>query len=675
MHAEELSLSGEAISEKLSSLAERHRAEATVVISQGAVCRAVEVPRDEPEVVNDALGLLAEAELPDLVPAHRRGAGAVPGGATAGMTAGLLVGLPPGCAADGAPAGARVSLTAEPVAACALLAALCEGRAPIGAAVIADRESGTVSAAAFGEHATAARSVFQPGEDQIVFDAGVESILAAACRRTGVDAGERLDVSVGGRRVVVCGPAARSGVAGFAKIAGGMRDGADWIAGFAPAVALGLMAMEGGVARGGLLGMTRDEPRERRSRFERVASALSSSTAVVVTLALLLFAITLLPAVAQYVRMSKAESKVAAYERVIEASEDGDGPSTDQLIAYYELIERERVPMTKLLADIAAALPADSPGEIALVERITLDRGDGFTIEGTTREAGHPERLVSALANAGVFSEITPSRIGSPAEPGAPIEFEVQGAIRERAAWLEARGVRDYAAHPAAEFIYGLITDEQIAAAEQARLDAEREAREAARQAELAAREASQSGEDADAGDGQIGGAVASGTGQTGDGDAPLEDESEGGGVVAGAEGDAGEGTGAVATRRRPSDGSTRRPVRDESAARAVAEGGSEEIKLSDDEERERSRRQVFEGGSRTEQDEAQPDPIPEPLTDEQIAAMDNIEALKARLERNKLIRQADDRDDIDDEVVERLRDESRRLHERARQAKEEKAD
>jgi hypothetical protein len=233
-----------------------------------------------------------------------------------------------------------------------------------------------------------------------------------------------------------------------------------------------------------------------------------------------------------------------------------------------------------------------------------------------------------------VFDEVRVENLRSPTEPGADVEFTVSGEIAR--GFIDARDLRDYATHNAAAFIYGEITDEQIAAAEEAeRL--EREAREAER------RRAER-------------------------GEAPSQTASAEGEEDAAGDGVAGEPGSADGPRRGRRDGSSRRPAANEEIAREMAESG-ESAALADDEEIQRGRRELFEGGSQREREEAQLTPIPEPLTDEQIGELDNIGAMRARIARQKALRE---RDDLDADTRDRLEEEARRLVERAREAREE---
>ena len=386
-------------------------------------------------------------------------------------------------------------------------------------------------------------------------------------------------------------------------------------------------------------GLLRRESKEKGGGLERLVSVVNRRGVAAAMVLFGLVAVLAVPPLASWARAERLEGRVSAYEVALGIGEEGDGLSDEERTRLYAVLDRYRLPMTKVLADIGASLPAEDARTLALADRVTVEAGERFRVEGTAEPAGLVNELQSKLQSSGVFGDVRVESLRSPAEPGARAEFVVSGEVERP--YYEARGLRDYAANDAQAFIYGEVTDASIAAAAREAEEAERRAREAARAEPLGAGD----GEDGGGGEGEGGPAVAEGDG----------------GASVGAEVSGGPRSG------RRSEGS-RRPAVNESIARDMEESG-EGGALASDEEIEEGRRRLFEGGSGAEREAAAPTPVPDELSEADIAAMDNLDAMKARIARQKALRE---REDLDAGVRQRLEDEAARLLDRAREAREE---
>lgn len=644
---------GSGVAARVRELVERRGAERVVRVARSgdAVCRVVEAPQDERRgAMEDAIDLLAEAELPGEVPFWRRGAELLETGATAGMRAALLTAVPedrstfePVLPDD---ASSRETIVAEPLGLAALLTIGSADRPPHAGVFVGNPHVDSIGVAASGLHHTVVRSIRETGEDRASFETAGDAAFEAAMRRAHLSDGAVDDVvrgsTAGGRRMMIT----RSAAEGFAARMEGARAEGEWLASFGVAAAVAERVLTSGVRPGGAYDLRDAEPKRRRSPLVRVAAPLSEPRNAVALAALALVLVSFVPAIAAWARMNALTQRAERYEAelgLVAGSSRGEGPSIDERREFYAVLDETRAPMTKVLADLAASLPAESVEEIALVERLSVELDEGFRLTGRTQDRDLVAAFTRKLDETTVFDGISIERVSSPAQAGAPIEFEVIGRVSRP--FAAARGVRDYASNPAAEFIYGVVTDEEIAAAI--------EAEAALRRAEAAERR--------EAEDAESGATVAD---ESDDGDI------EGDGVrVVDADGDGdanGGGATADARRRSTPAGSSRRPERDESVARSVEESGQEEVRLADDETRAESRRQVFEGGSRAQQEEAAPEPVPDALTDAEIGEMGRIEALRASLDRKRIARE---RSDLDEETKARLEDEAERLRQRAREA------
>ncbi len=616
-----------------------------VAPASATVCRSVQVPSSESggdgdASAEDALSLLAEAQLPEHVAWWRRASGSIGGAASPGMRSGLIAGWLGDRAEPGGAAGAVRGVVAETVALAALVE-IGEGGGS-GAAVSCAASDGGLAAAGYGVDRCVVRSTVDAAARA---EDGASDVAASALRRIH----EKLGTS--GEHTLVCDDGAGgvlavdSGVAhGLVGAVQGASEEPQWLARFAACAAMGAKLAAGDAGWRGLAGMLVDEPRDDRGVLARAASWLDSPVraAVLVLVALVVFAG--VPVLGSYLRMSELESRVESYERALGVDDADSGMTPEQRRRMYALLDRERVPMTKVLADIAAALPAESRRELVLADRVSVEAGERFRLEGTTADGELVTEMLRLLGGSEVFADVRLESQRRPSEPGAPVEFVVSGRIGNP--FIEAFGVRDYSEYDASAFVYGVITDEEIERIEEERRAAERAAREAERLA-------SDEGSDADAEADERGADLA-----TAESDS-AEDSLGPEGVA-----DAGSAASGPRSGRRNGE-STRRPARDE----RIAEELGEDAALADGEEIERGRRELFEGGSRTEQAEAEPEPIPEELTEEQIGELDVIGAMRARLERQRTLRE---RDDLEPDVRRRLEDEAERLRNRAREAREE---
>src|SRR4051812_41249760 len=131
--------------------AERHGTRRVVVVAPGraTVARCAGVPTGPAEEMFAAVSLMAEAQLPESLPAHRRSAAVIPDSERPGLRTALMTGWTQDGEAGFGPAPESLEVTyTTPIAALAAL------RAGTGAALYADPVEGAISMVAGGDEKT-----------------------------------------------------------------------------------------------------------------------------------------------------------------------------------------------------------------------------------------------------------------------------------------------------------------------------------------------------------------------------------------------------------------------------------------------------------------------------------------------------------------------------------------
>jgi len=137
--------------------------------------------------------------------------------------------------------------------------------------------------------------------------------------------------------------------------------------------------------------------------------------------------------------------------RGLEAAREERG-QLESLAAIYAQLDRERLPMTKLLADIASSAPMDPPDSVQLsLVRITPERE--VLVEGA---CGSPDLVATFQRNlnaTGIFQRVTVTRAS--ASQGA-VEFSLLASIAPTPYRMVARTPEtDYIARSSAARLYG----------------------------------------------------------------------------------------------------------------------------------------------------------------------------------------------------------------------------
>lgn len=598
----EVADAGADASDSIEHLIEKHKPEVLIgaLPSGEVVCRVVEVPEGHDEELGSAAELLAEAELPPSIPSYRKVGGVVPLPATAGFRSALLLGWPERDtqATQNEPWN---GWTSEIVGLTELLLLARVGgiNGPRAVASV-DRRFGCIGVVGVGTESHSVRAALEDPSEPESFEAATERCVAAVCRKAGIDAVP--SSTTGG---LWADSDLRSAVAGSVS---GTRDDAQWFNAYGVALGVACAALRSTKSSVQLFDLRTHPPKVLRNPVERVMMALQSPKAALVLLAASIAVALLLPLGISAARLSILESRLTNVQELLDLStEDGDdaAPLTlQQQIAMYAELDRNRWPMSKLLADATAAMPAESSDRLTLVREVTLSFGESVRILGIADSLALMSRARQALEESAVFSSARIVRTLETEGGSGLIEFEITAEVDRP--YFQARSLVDYSEQNLAERIY----DEQGA--------------EIWRPGASVITAINRTGSPGSRS------TRPSGTASRFSGGSRTAPNSAGG--------DSG------------SDTST-----------PVASGDSA------DSDARTERREMFQGGSRSESNEEQK-PIPEPLTEEEIAQFDQLQAMRESVARRSAARQ----DGISDEVKRRLEEESTKLRARAQEAQRE---
>ncbi len=397
-----------------------------VAPGRGTIARAASVPAAGPDETASALSLLAEAQLPGSLPAHRRGAGLIADGGSNGTRAVLLTGWdgpadPPGAILRRVPERWTTEIAA--------LAVLRGGRSPW--ATCADPATGAVSVLVTGPDRTAARVLVEDASTPARFRQAAARALAEACNAVGAVAPARESAGLG------LDPRAAAHLR--AHVAG-IPESDEWFEDYGVALGAALTAGAADPLTRGLASMLEAAPTERDSVLARAVAWLAQPrnawTAAAVCAAIVLLA----PLAFAAARLAVLEAKSAGLS-------DRTRQRADDRIrdALYQQLEASRWPMTKLLADVSAAAPV---GVVANV--ILLSPEQGLSIQGTAQDPGQVNTFQANLNATRLFTGV---KVGRVAASSSGVEFDLSAAVSNPHGAVP--GAEDFAAKPLAARLYG----------------------------------------------------------------------------------------------------------------------------------------------------------------------------------------------------------------------------
>lgn len=404
-------------------------------------CRGVDdLPGEE---LASVLQILGDGELPERVPAHRRGCGAVPVDGQ-GRTALLTAWMPTADESGGVDDG---SMYATAPAALGLAVSLAEG-----CVFGSDAQSGVLIVAARGPEGLIVRSL-RESSDVVATDAHVEQRLREAATAVGLHEDEvrstlRSAASPWEGRRVGWSPGIG---ASLSRLVRGWSETDSQAARTFVAVCAGMLAVHPDGTVRALASLRRDQPAERKGVGDRVNSWLSSRRHVVLACIVCLLVLLFAPLLSAKAREMLLTSKVGRAEALRERYE-----ADARLAAIYGQLNERVWPMSKMLAEVSAAAPVH-----VVLESVRMDSNAQIDIEGFVQVAPRgptledpPETLLtryeSALNELGTLGSVTVVRREI---VGDSVEFQVTARVRN----ATARGnlPMDFADMPLAEVLYG----------------------------------------------------------------------------------------------------------------------------------------------------------------------------------------------------------------------------
>lgn len=345
-----------------------------------------------PEQVAGALSLVAEAELPTTIPAHRRGAGVLRAGAAHAVYAVGWMG-PEG-------AIAHEAVTVPAVAALAALFRLTG--APSGLAVYTDQPSGVVAIVGAGKGESPrlfVRVLRDDASDTEAFKAVRDEALADVM--ADLDAEEPVRISSSLRL-----PARLPASIGLT--------GDDRHSDFALALGAAAFALEARADEQPLLTMTDRSPTAGRTIFTRIGDGLSTPRAAAVTAAVCVCVLLAGWIVAAPIKLSLLKSRVG--------EDSGNDTKAVQQRDWYKALNERRWPMTALIAELTSGAP-----EGVRIESLSVEQGRPATVTGTADSAASIEAWCGTLRGK-IFTDVTPN---VPAEDVSPIRFTITAKVAD----------------------------------------------------------------------------------------------------------------------------------------------------------------------------------------------------------------------------------------------------
>ncbi len=397
-----------------------------VAPARATIARTATIPAAGADETASALALLAEAQLPGSLPAHRRAAGLIADGGTNGTRAVLLTAWQGASDAQDALLKRVPELWTTEIAALAFLRA---GNGPW--AVHADPSSGAVSVLVTEAGRTAARVLVEDASSPARFRLSAARAVAETCAGVGAAAPPRESGPL------VLDPRA---VAHLRGTVGGMPEGREWLQEYGIALGAALAASSPDPLARGLASLSASPPARRLSHVHRGVTWLAKPRNAWATIAACIALLLLGPLAFAAARLAVLEARSAGLA-------DQAKQRADERLraAMYDQLRTSRWPMSKLLADVSAAAPV---GVVA--NTILLSPEQGVSVQGTAQS---PEQVNTFQANLNGTRLFSAVKVGRVSASSSGVDFELSATLSNPHG--KAAGAEDFAAKPLAVRRYG----------------------------------------------------------------------------------------------------------------------------------------------------------------------------------------------------------------------------
>ncbi len=411
----------------IASFAATHQAASLVRLTPlgDTLARLVEVPVADAAQMTAAAALIAEAELPASVPAHRRAGGLLPGIARPGVRHAMAVGwVDRGGSVE--PLGTLPESFCTPASAMALL----RGDRPCVACT--DPSGDAYAVLAMGAERGVLRVVLE--------DAMTPDSLASAARTALLAAATAVGEAADVRPAEVMLDA--SSRAWLSSKVDGFRDEQAWLDQYALALGAAMVATTPEACS--MAGLTALPPKVVEPVPVRVAKWLSHGARPwgvgIAACGILLLA--------PWGLAAARDAILTGRVRVIEEMKRGNA-DVDRQAALYAQLDISRWPISKLLADISAATPV---GVAATDLRLAPEQG--FSFQGTATSADLVNVFQRNLGDTRLFRSIKVNRTETAS--GGSVEFNLSAELIPAQAHAPVKPASDFAAESLSKRLHGV---------------------------------------------------------------------------------------------------------------------------------------------------------------------------------------------------------------------------
>ncbi len=401
--------------DRLAALLNRWAAERVVRVLPGGsvVCRVLEIPPLDDAAAAEAARLQAEADLPAMLPDHRRAVALMPWRTPVDNRIAVAFGWPGEQGADWPASIENVTCCAE---AAALLELLVHSGINQGTIASLDRDQRSMELASHLEGVTAVRTA-RLGEAQWSADAARIAVETAMSAGASDEALAELEARMSNaaraqRQVLVIEPDVLQRLG--KSIAGAGGDSAWWNRfGLCAGAALAVMGPRGGMAD--LLPAAPEAPRGFLVSALNWLSDPSRARRVAIVAAVLILAA---PILGGWARLAILEHKTRDLEEVEKVFKDRQAEAD-----FFRTLRSHRWPMTKILADISGMAPYDIE-----FDSINIDSSSMVTISGAAPlgEQSQVLEFHSRLNESSIFAEVKAPNFTWGENK---IEFELQAIV------------------------------------------------------------------------------------------------------------------------------------------------------------------------------------------------------------------------------------------------------